>query len=57
MAVSTSAQILLEVINVHATLATVWRAMATSVQVFIDTKGSNLVSIILLLIFIPHDRY
>ena len=50
MAVSTTAQILLEVINVHATLATVRRAMALIVQVFIDTKRSNLASIISLTI-------
>ena len=56
MAVSTTAQILLEVTNVHVALATVWRAMATSVQVCTDTKGSNLASIILLYLMTDIDE-
>lgn len=52
MAVHTSAQILLEVINVHVALATVWRAMASSVQVCIDTKDNSFNYLA-----IPRDRY
>ncbi len=48
MAVLMSAQILLEAISVHASLATDWRVMVSSVMVCIDIMDSNLASIVLL---------